>query len=62
MIISFNTETDQTTTLHQLLVATMKCKQTVDKSHVNKGIELVEKFSQYYFTSHILDHLKKITE
>jgi nickel superoxide dismutase len=29
---------DQTTTLHQVLVAAMKCKQTVDKSHVNKGI------------------------
>ena len=53
---------DQTTTLHQLLVAAMKCKQTVNESHVNKGIELVDKFSQYYFDSHGLDHLKKLTE
>ena len=53
---------DLTTTLHQVLVAAMKCKQTVDESHVNKGIELVDKFSQYYFDSHGLDHLKKLTE
>ena len=53
---------DQTTTLQQMLVATMKCKQTVNESHVNKGIELVDKFSQYYFDSHGLDHLKKLTE
>ena len=53
---------DQTTTLHQVLVAAMKCKQTVDESHVNKGIELVDKFSQYYFDSHGLDLLRKLTE
>ena len=53
---------DQTTTLHQVLVAAMKCKQTVNESHVNKGIELVDKFSQYYFDSHGLDHLRKLTE
>ena len=28
---------DQTTTLHQVLVATMKCKQTVDESIVDSG-------------------------
>ena len=53
---------NQITTLHQILVVVMKCKQTVEKSHVNKGIELVDKFSQYYFDSHGLDHLKKLTE
>ena len=53
---------DQTTTLHQVLVAAMKCKQTVNESHVNKGIELVDTFSQFYFDSHGLDHLKKLTE
>ena len=53
---------DQTTTLQQVLVVAMECKQTVDESNVNKGIELVDKFSQYYFDSHGLDHLKKLTE
>ena len=53
---------DQITTLHQLLVATMKCKQTVDVSYVNRGVELVDKFTGYYFDSYGLDHLKKLSE
>ena len=53
---------DQTTTLHQLLVAAMKCKQTVDDSNIDQGIELLDKFTGYYFDSHGLDHLKKLTE
>ena len=53
---------DQTTTLHQVLVAAMKCKQTVDDSNVDRGIQLVDIFIGYYFDSHGLDHLKKLTE
>ena len=53
---------DQTTTLHQILVAAMKCKQTVDDSNVDHGIQLVDTFVGYYFDSHGLDHLKKLTE
>ena len=53
---------DQTTTLHQLLVSGMKCKQTVNDSNVDRGVELVDKFTGYYFDSHGLDHLKKLTE
>ena len=53
---------DQTTTLHQVLVAAMKCKQTVDDSNVDHGIQLVDTFVGYYFDSHGLDHLKKLTE
>ena len=53
---------DQTTTLHQLLVAAMKCKQTIDDSNVDHGIQLVDTFVGYYFDSHGLDHLKKLTE
>ena len=53
---------DQTTTLHQILVAAMKCKQTIDNSNVDHGIQLVDSFVGYYFDSHGLDHLKKLTE
>ena len=53
---------DQTTTLHQVLVSAMKCKQTVDESNVDHGIQLVDTFVGFYFDSHGLDHLKKLTE
>tara|TARA_A100001011_G_C14145321_1_gene771595 strand:+ start:607 stop:1074 length:468 start_codon:yes stop_codon:yes gene_type:complete len=47
-------------TLHSILVATMKCKQTVDTSNVDIGIELVDQFINQYFDSHGLEHLRKI--
>ena len=53
---------DQTTTLHQILVAAMKCKQTIDNSNVDHGIQLVDTFVGFYFDSHGLDHLKKLIE
>ena len=53
---------DQTTTLHQVLVAAMKCKQTVDDSNVDLGVQLVDIFIGYYFDDHGVDHLKKLTE
>ena len=37
------------TLLHQMLLASMKCKQTTDLSHVNTLRELVEKFEALYF-------------
>tara|TARA_B100000519_G_scaffold113463_1_gene98155 strand:- start:376 stop:843 length:468 start_codon:yes stop_codon:yes gene_type:complete len=49
------------TTLHSILVATMKCKQTVDTSNVDNGIELIDQFINFYFDSHGLDYLKKIS-
>ena len=53
---------DLTTTLHQVLVAAMKCKQTVDDSNVDHGIQLVDTFVGYYFDDHGLDHLNKLSE
>ena len=53
---------DKTTTLHQVLVAAMKCKQTVDESYVNKGIELVDTFVSYYFDDQGLEHIIKLSE
>ena len=51
---------DQTTTLHQVLVAAMKCKQTIDDSNVNHGVELVNTFVEYYFDDHGIEHLEKL--
>jgi len=53
---------DLTTTIHKILVATMKCKQTVDNSNVDNGIKLIEQFINHYFDSHELEHLKKLSE
>jgi Nickel-containing superoxide dismutase. len=51
---------NQVSTLHKLLVATMKCKQTVDEKNVNMSLELIDSFVGFYFDSHGLDHLNKI--
>ena len=53
---------DQTTTLHQVLVVAMKCKQTVDDSNVDRGIQLVDIFIGYYFDNHGVEHIKKLSE
>ena len=53
---------DQATTLQQILVAAMKCKQAIDPNNVNKGIKLVDQFVEHYFESHGLEHLKKLSE
>ena len=53
---------DQATTLHQVLVAAMKCKQTVDDSNVDLGVQLVDIFIGYYFDDHGLKHIKKLSE
>jgi nickel superoxide dismutase len=37
--------------LHQMLVYAMKCKQTTDLQHIAKLKELVQSFSELYFTS-----------
>ena len=53
---------DLTTTLHKILVASMKCKQTVDASNVDNGIKLLDQFITHYFDSHGLEHLEKLSE
>jgi nickel superoxide dismutase len=58
----FDKYVNQTTILQQILVSAMKCKQTVNYSNVNHGVELVDKFVGYYFDNHGLDHLKKVGE
>ena len=58
----FDTYVKQTTTLHQILVSTMKCKQTVDEQNVILGINLIDQFVERYFDSHGLEHLQKLSE
>jgi nickel superoxide dismutase len=52
----------QTTTLHQILVAAMKCKQTVEQDHAHQGIELLNVFVDLYFDEHGRDHINKLTQ
>jgi nickel superoxide dismutase len=58
----YNTYVKQTTTLHQILVSAMKCKQTIDKQNVILGINLIDQFVERYFDSHGLEHLRKLSE
>ena len=58
----YDTYVKQTTTLHQILVSAMKCKQTVDKQNVILGINLIDQFIEIYFDSHGLQHLQKLSE
>ena len=58
----FDTYVKQTTTLHQILLSTMKCKQTIDNSNVDRGIKLVDTFIDYYFDKHGLEHLEILSE
>ena len=58
----YNTYVKQTTTLHQILVSAMKCKQTVDEQNVILGIILIDQFIERYFDSHGLEHLQKLSE
>jgi len=58
----FDTYVKQTTTLHQILVSAMKCKQTIDEQNVILGINLIDQFVERYFNSHGLEHLQKLSE
>ena len=58
----FDTYVKQTTTLHQILVSAMKCKQTIDEQNVILGINLIDQFVEQYFDSHGLEHLQKLSE
>ena len=58
----YNTYVKQTTTLHQILVSAMKCKQTIDEQNVILGINLIDQFVERYFDSHGLEHLQKLSE
>ena len=58
----YNTYVKQTTTLHQILVSAMKCKQTVDLEHVDEGLHQIKTFINLYFDTHEKDHIKQMSE
>ena len=58
----FDTYVKQTTTLHQILVSAMKCKQTVDLGHVDEGLNQIKTFINLYFDTHGKDHIKQMSE
>ena len=58
----FDTYVKQTTTLHQILVSTMKCKQTVESGHVDEGLHQIKTFIDLYFDTHGKDHIKQMSE
>ena len=58
----FDTYVKQTTTLHQILVSAMKCKQTVGLGHVDDGLHQIETFINLYFDTHGLEHLGILSE
>ena len=58
----FDTYVKQTTTLHQILVSAMKCKQTVDLGLVDEGLHQIEAFINLYFETHGKEHIKQLNE
>ena len=58
----FDTYVKQTTTLHQILVSAMKCKQTVDLGHVDESLHQIKTFIDLYFDTHGKDHIEKMSE
>ena len=49
----------QLSSIHKLVVNSMKCKQTADLNFIKNGLILLENFSKIYFDAHGIEHLKK---
>jgi len=56
----FDSYASLTTSLHQILVSAMKCKQTVDVQHVQKGLDRINAFIELYFDDHGKKHLMEM--
>ena len=56
----FDLYAKQTTVLHQIMVLSMKCKQTLDTKNVSEGLKLVDAFVDLYFDEHGKKHIKQI--
>ena len=52
--------TEKVVLLHQLLVSTMKCKQSVDKNNVSISKSILSSFIKLYFDKHGIAHLNKL--
>jgi nickel superoxide dismutase len=49
----------QLSSIHKLVVNSMKCKQTADLSFIKNGLILLDNFCKIYFDTHGIEHLKK---
>jgi len=58
----FDTYVKQTTTLQQILVSAMKCKQTVELGHIDEGLHQIQTFINLYFDTHGKDHIKQLNK
>ncbi len=56
----FDLYAKQTTTLHQIMVLSMKCKQTLDTKNVTDALNLLDVFIDLYFDDHEKEHIKQI--
>ncbi len=50
---------DQITSLHAMLIAAMKCKQTVDAKHGKELRGLIDRFAASYFDEEDLNHIRE---
>ena len=55
--VEYKNYIDQISTIHQILVVSMKCKQTVAVNYVGEGEKIIEKFIDVYFDKHGKEHL-----
>ena len=55
--VEYKNYIDQISTIHQILVVAMKCKQTVAVNYVGEGEKIIEKFIDVYFDKHGKEHL-----
>ena len=56
----FDLYAKQTTTLHQIMVLSMKCKQTLDTKNVSDALKILDMFIDSYFDEHGKKHIKQI--
>tara|TARA_B100001996_G_C18484734_1_gene525195 strand:- start:212 stop:694 length:483 start_codon:yes stop_codon:yes gene_type:complete len=56
----FDLYSKQITTLHQIMVLSMKCKQTLDTKNVSDALKQLDTFVDLYFDEHGKDHIKQI--
>jgi len=58
----YNTYLKQVTSLHQMMVSAMKCKQTLDLDEVEKLRSQLKKFKRAYFSAEDLKHMREHTK
>ena len=58
----FKAYQNKVTLLHQMMVFSMKCKQTTDLKNIEKLNSLVDQFVDVYFTAEQKSHLKEHTK